>query len=51
MIEKEKEELEEKLKELDRKLIYSYSENYNHKIVVEYKKIKLKIAAIEKNKK
>lgn len=50
MIEKEKTELTERLKELEKKLFYNYSENYNHKIVVEYRKIKLKIADIRKLK-
>lgn len=52
MIEKEEEKakLTERLKELEKKLFYNYSENYNHKIVVEYKKIKSKIEIIEKYK-
>lgn len=47
MIEKEKIELTERLKKLEKKLFYNYSENYNHKIVVEYKKIKSKIEIME----
>lgn len=50
MIEKEETELTERLNELEKKLFYNYSENYNHKIVVEYRKIKLKIADIRKLK-
>lgn len=43
MIEKEKVELTESLNKLERKIFYNYSENYKHKIVVKYKKIKSKI--------
>ncbi len=43
MIEKEKVELTESLNKLERKIFYNYPENYNHKIVVKYKKIKSKI--------